>query len=447
VTRGTALAIQLTLAACVLILTPGAQTSSTNQGGQRGTLWVVNKTLNNVTAFDGATGAVIATVPVGKNPNSVVVAPVSHKAYVTNEDSNDVTVISTTTHTVVATIPVPSRPHHIRTSLDGSRVYVAEYGANKVAVIDTASDKVVGELVAAEAANAKTHSTWLTRDGKLLLAANEAASSVSIVDLGTGKIVGAVALGLPPSEVLVTANGTTAYVSIRNGAIKVVDVAARAVTGEVTLPAAADTLQLTPDGKQLMVALRGLPAQLSVVDTKTLKIVQTVDLAGGGTIAGHNWLSANGRYSFVSYEGGASPGVAVVDHRSGTVVQTLAYPGGGRPHGVYYDDPAATEGPAVFLAPGKTRVARGRATIAVTCSGDAVGFCHGRLSLAGGSTAFAIEPTRSARVQVRPSATILKRLTKSARLSLVAKAVVSDELGNLRVTVRKVTLLAPASRR
>jgi YVTN family beta-propeller protein len=443
VTPRCAFPLVFALATFFAILVPGAQTSPATLTGQRGTLWVVNKTLNNVTAFEGASGAVIATVSVGKNPNSVVVAPRSLKAYVTNEDSNDVTVISTMTHAVVATIPVPSRPHHIRTNLDGSRVYVAEYNANKVAVIDTASDKVVGEIVAADAASAKTHSTWLTRDGKWLVAANEASSSVTIVDLATGKIAGTVALGLAPSEVLLTADGKTAYVSIRTGVIKVIDVAARAVTGEVTLPAAADTLQLTPDGKQLMVALRGLPAQLSVVETKTLKILQTIDLAGSGTIAGHNWSSANGRYSFVSFEGGSAPGVAVADHRAGTVVQTLAYPGGGRPHGVYYDDPAATEGPSVFLAPGKVRIARGRATIAVTCSGNAVGFCDGRLLLAGGNTAFAIEPSRSARVQVKLSAPTLKRLRTSRQLSLTAKAVVTDQLGNRRVTVRTVTLLRP----
>jgi len=366
---------------------------------------------------------------------------------VTNEDSNDVTVISTMTHEVVSTIPVPSRPHHIRTNRDGSRVYVAEYGANKVAVIDTTTDKLVDELVAADAANAKTHSTWLTRDGKWLLVVNETPANLAILSLETGKVVGSVALGLPPAEVIATADGKTAYVSLRTGVIKAVDLDSRAITGEVTLPAASDTLQLTPDDKQLMVALRGTPAQLAVVDTKSLKVLQTIDLAGTGTIAGHNWLSANGRYSFAAFESSTAPGIAVVDHQTGGVVETLAYPGGGRPHGVYYDDPAATEGPAVFLAPGTARVAHGRVTVTVTCSGDAVGFCRGRLSLGGGTAAFSLVPTRSSRLQLTVSRATLKQLAKRGHLSLRAKAVATDELGNTRTTTRAVKVLAPGKRR
>jgi hypothetical protein len=53
------------------------------------------------------------------------------------------------------------------------------------------------------------------------------------------------------------------------------------------------------------------------------------------TIAGHQWTSPDGRYTFAAYEGGSSPGIAVIDHRLGNrVVATLPYPG--RPHGVEF---------------------------------------------------------------------------------------------------------------
>ena len=165
---------------------------------------------------------------------------------------------------------------------------------------------------------------------------------------------------------------------------------------------------MTPDGKRLTVALRSEPAQLSIVDTKSLTIVQTIDLAGEGTIAGHNWMSANGRYSFVAYAGGTTPGVAVVDHRSGNVIQTLAYPGGGQPHGVYYDDPAATEGPALMLGPSTVRVARNQVTITIACSADAVGHCRGDLSLSGGKQSFTLKPATSARIRLRVSGATLE---------------------------------------
>jgi len=85
----------------------------------------------------------------------------------------------------------------------------------------------------------------------------------------------------------------------------------------------------------LTVGLRSSPAQLAVVDTSTLQF-ELVTLSPPGettTIAGHQWTSPNGRYTFAAYEGGAAPGVAVIDHADANrVVQRLEYPG--RPHGV-----------------------------------------------------------------------------------------------------------------
>ena len=64
------------------------------------------------------------------------------------------------------------------------------------------------------------------------------------------------------------------------------------------------------------------------------------------TVAGHQWTSPNGRYTFAAYEGGTNPGIAVIDHRAGNaVVGTLAYPG--RPHGVDLDPGPVDDEPLV----------------------------------------------------------------------------------------------------
>ena len=59
-----------------------------------------------------------------------------------------------------------------------------------------------------------------------------------------------------------------------------------------------------------------MPAQMAVVDTATFEY-KLVTLSAPGqktTIAGHQWTSPSGRYTFASFEGGTSPGVAVIDH-------------------------------------------------------------------------------------------------------------------------------------
>ena len=72
---------------------------------------------------------------------------------------------------------------------------------------------------------------------------------------------------------------------------------------------APDSLQLSANEKVLTVGLRGTPAQVAIVDTETFDY-DLVTVGGTGTIAGHQWTSPNGRFTFAAFEGPAA-GVAV----------------------------------------------------------------------------------------------------------------------------------------
>jgi YVTN family beta-propeller protein len=310
------------------------------QDGPRGTVWVVNRSTNDVTAFNVGTGEVIATIPVGKMPNSVIGPQGRDKVYVSDEGSNTVSVISKKSLRVVATIPTGPMPHHITASPNGKLVYVAEYGANKVGVIDTDLDQLVAEFTTG-APETRTHAMSVTQDGKTLFTANQVVNEIAALDALTGAIKWSLPVGGMPSEVLATTDGKIAYVSLRNDTkVQVVDLDRRAIVAEVVVGQQPDTLLLTPDGRTLVVTLRGNPAQIAIVDTANNLAVRQVNI--GGTLAGHHWLSADGRYSFVAVEGPAS--VAVVDNQAASVVATYAYPGGGRPHGIFYEPGSLTRG-------------------------------------------------------------------------------------------------------
>ena len=303
------------------------------QNGPRGTVWAVNRSTNDVTVFDVGTGAVIATIPVGSRPNSAIGPQGRDKVYVSNEGSNSVSVISKRSLRVVATIPTGPSPHHITASPNGKLVYVAEYGANRVGVIDTDLDQLVAEFTTG-VPEVRTHASSVTQDGKTLFTANQVVDEIAALDALTGAIKWSMRVGRNPSEVLATTDGKTAYVSLRNDTkVQVVDLERRAIVAEVVVGQGPDTLLLTPDGRTLVVTLRGNPAQITLVDVAGGHTTRQVTLAG--TLAGHHWLSADGRYSFVAVEGPGS--VAVVDNQAAAVIGTHAYPGGGQPHGIFYE--------------------------------------------------------------------------------------------------------------
>src|SRR4029450_6165500 len=134
-----------------------------------------------------------------------------------------------------------------------------------------------------------------------------------------------------------------------------------------------DTVQLSPDEQTLIVALRTTPAEVDVIDLRSFAVSKVI--FPGERLAGHNWLSANGRYTFVSLD---DPGtVGVIDHRTNSVVATWPYPGGGSVHGMFYDDPRAAGGPGISILGARARVDRtGTARIVVRCAEETAGFCR-----------------------------------------------------------------------
>ena len=96
---------------------------------------------------------------------------------------------------------------------------------------------------------------------------------------------------------------------------------------------------LTPSERTLVVSLRGSPAALAFVDTVNLS-VERVEIAGAGTFGDLAVITRNGHFVYATFDAGTSGtgGVAVVDVRTHTVVDTWMYPGKGRPHGLWYSN-------------------------------------------------------------------------------------------------------------
>ena len=309
-----------------------------------GTVYVTERQLGSVTAFDAASGAPLWTRPTGLVPIGVTRPRGTGKVYTSDEGSNRMSVFDAGTGIPLGTIAMGPGPHHLQTSRDGSRIYVGEFLGNTVGVVDTATDSAIAQYSASPLANARTHAVWLTRDGEDLYTANtrldrSEGGDVGHIDARTGERLCNTPVGIDPSEVIATPDGATGYVSVRGeNRVRELDLTGRCpqLTGrDAFVGTQPDTLQLTPDGGTLVVTLRGTPAQISLLDTATF--TATLVPIPGHTTTGHHWLSANGGYSFVAVE---SPGgLAVIDNKTGAVVADHPYPsppGGNRPHGVFY---------------------------------------------------------------------------------------------------------------
>ena len=305
-----------------------------------GTLFVTERQLGSLTAFDGATGIPLWTQPTGLAPIGVTQPRGTHKVYTSDEGSNQMSVFDAGTGASLGTIPMGPAPHHLIASRNGDRIYVGEFGQNTVGVVDTLTDTEIAHYVASRLPNARTHAVWLA--GHDLYTTNTRAlrtdpGDVGHIDARSGELLCNTPVGVDPSEILVRSSGRIGYVSVRGeNKIKELDLRGRCprLTGrEAVIGTMPDTLQLTHH--TLVVTLRGTPAQISLLDTRSFT-VQQVSIPGH-TTTGHHWLSRTGRFSFVAVENPA--GVAVVDNHTGAVLADYPYPdppGGNRAHGVFF---------------------------------------------------------------------------------------------------------------
>ncbi len=91
-------------------------------------------------------GHVLATVPVGVNPQMVVVLQDGTRAYVANKADSTVSVVDLTHNTVTATIPVPATVHpNFIAAISGTptgKVYVTSPESDQMTIIRTDTDVV-----------------------------------------------------------------------------------------------------------------------------------------------------------------------------------------------------------------------------------------------------------------------------------------------------------------
>ncbi|WP_345008758.1 beta-N-acetylglucosaminidase domain-containing protein [Streptomyces shaanxiensis] len=112
------------------------------------------------------------------------------------------------------------------------------------------------------------------------LTANFSGASVSSVDLGSGTTTD-IAVGGNPGEVVVSADGRTAYAANQgSNTVSVIDVARSTVTATVAVGRVPAGLALTPDGGTLWVA-NYTDGTVQPVDTRTLKAGAPVAVGSG----------------------------------------------------------------------------------------------------------------------------------------------------------------------
>ncbi len=256
--------------------------------------YVANNSSGNVSVIDVATNTVVATVPVGANPNGVGVNSAGTRAYVTNGGGNTVSVIDSATNTVVSTIAVGTTPFSVAVNPAGTAAYVANFGANSVSVINTATNTVTATIP----------------------------------------------VGMAPTSIAVHPAGTRVYVGNQNSQnVSVIDTSTNTVIATVPIGGVATGLAVHPDGSRVFVVRPAASSNtIFVIDTATNTTVGSFS-SGTATNNDTQVLSVNIAGTRIYAANQNSSTVTVLDSTSGALLATI--PVGTSPHGISFEPSGA----------------------------------------------------------------------------------------------------------
>jgi DNA-binding beta-propeller fold protein YncE len=158
--------------------------------GDGSELLLTNGTGDTAVFADARTGATLATVPTGRNPDAAVYDPKSGLVLVVDHSGGDVVVIDARTRKRLGAIEVGGALEEAVTDGHG-RGFVNVEDKNEIAVLDLAARKVTGRY-ALPGCDGPTGLAYDARDGLLIAACDGATLLVAAAD---GKVVDTLATG------------------------------------------------------------------------------------------------------------------------------------------------------------------------------------------------------------------------------------------------------------
>lgn len=151
-------------------------------------MYVTNGGSDTVTVLDVVNVRVDRELQVGHDPVAVAASPTRNEVYVVNEGAaaanGSISVIDAEHNAVVATIPLHKQPVSIDIDAKGATAFVANSGSNSISVIDLEHRREVAQFPAGE----EPAAARVSPDGKTLVVANRRSGSVSTIDAASGHI-------------------------------------------------------------------------------------------------------------------------------------------------------------------------------------------------------------------------------------------------------------------
>ena len=270
--------------------------------GQEPVMVVLNKTDNDMVRIDPATMKITGRVAVGDGPHEAVISPDGKTAYVANYGAQvpgstlSVIDLATMKETKRVDLSPLMRPHGLQ--MIGGRIYFTAEVNRAIARYDPAKDKV--DWIMGTGQNG-SHMIVGTSDEKRFYTANIGSDNVTAFELSAAPPAGSrvfqIPVGSQPEAIDLSPDGKEIWTGLNaEGAIDIVDTAAKKFTEKVKIGGRPYRVRFTPDGKYVVNTI--LPTrEIVVIEAATRKEIRRIKLE---SVPMGLAFSRDGRTAFVS---------------------------------------------------------------------------------------------------------------------------------------------------
>lgn len=258
---------------------------------------------DNFITLSAPTGKIYGTYPSGAGTLSVASYPPGGYVYVVNSKAHSVSVVDSHDHKELnrdflheGTFHIGQEPLYAvftpdlrfwYTDSDASAVGVARVNATVTAIAPWVVDVNVTTLAQIEMPSVPGYITTAANGSAVLVGVQD---GVVVVNASTYKPMAEVKLPETPSEILASPRGDYVFVTAPGG-VYAVDAKSFGLTTLIRMAGGAYGLALSPDGTRLYVS-NPLAGSVTVVDTETMRVVETV--ITGGTPMGVGLYTSGG---------------------------------------------------------------------------------------------------------------------------------------------------------
>ena len=251
-----------------------------------------------------AENTVIATVPVGTNPEGIAFDSANNRMYVANQDDDTVSVINTTTNAVDATISVGTNPDGIAFDSANNRMYVANAVANTVSVINTATNAVDATISVGTTPSGIAFDSANNR----MYVPNYSDDTVSVINTATNAVDATISVGDGPRAIAFDSANNRMYVTNSlTTTVSVINTTTNAVDATISLTSSPQGIAFDSANNRMYVA-NIVGDTVSVIDTSDNTVTATITVGDGPL--GVAFDSANNRMYVTNYSAGT---VSVID--------------------------------------------------------------------------------------------------------------------------------------